>query len=101
MALLFVSGPVLVLLIILGIFLYFLPTVIAWNKKNAVGIFLINFFLGVTLVGWLAAFIWAIASPPRTMQWTYTCPKCGFTRSFNQKLKLFACPQCHTETPYS
>jgi hypothetical protein len=42
--------------------LYFLPAIIGRDKSDAAGIFLLNLFLGWTLIGWVAAFIWAIAS---------------------------------------
>lgn len=49
--------------IIIGSFLlYLIPTLIAWYNKspNAIWIFLINLFLGLTTVGWIVAFLWAI-----------------------------------------
>ena len=42
--------------------LYFLPSVIGKDKHDAMGIFLVNLFLGWTLIGWVAAFLWAIAA---------------------------------------
>ncbi len=42
--------------------LYFLPAILGRDKSDATGIFLLNLFLGWTLIGWVAAFIWAIAS---------------------------------------
>lgn len=52
------------LLLILLSPLYFLPTIIATARKNSntIGIFLINFFLGWTLLGWIGAIIWAFSS---------------------------------------
>jgi Superinfection immunity protein len=44
------------------VILYFLPSIIARDKSEATGIFLLNLFLGWTLIGWVAAFLWAIAS---------------------------------------
>jgi len=38
-------------------------------------------------------------SPPQSPRWTYTCPKCGYKNTLNQKVKLYVCPQCHQETP--
>lgn len=38
--------------------LYFLPAIIGRDKSDATGIFLLNLFLGWTLIGWVAAFIW-------------------------------------------
>jgi len=45
--------------------LYFLPTVISLVFRPgsaAAGIFLVNFFLGWTIIGWWVALIWALAS---------------------------------------
>jgi len=46
--------------------LYFLPTLIASGRHlhNRAPIAVFNLFLGWTFIGWLAALIWAIASPP-------------------------------------
>ena len=48
------------LLILLA--LYFLPTLIARNKRGAAGIFLLNFFLGWTFIGYIIAIFWALAA---------------------------------------
>jgi T4 superinfection immunity protein len=42
--------------------LYFLPSIIGRDKRDATGIFLVNLFLGWTLIGWVVAFLWACAS---------------------------------------
>jgi hypothetical protein len=41
---------------------YFLPTVIALTRwhANTLGIFLLNVFLGWTLVGWVVALVWSV-----------------------------------------
>lgn len=46
------------------VFLYFLPTFVARHRHNFAGIFLFNFFLGWTFVGWFIALIWACSSEP-------------------------------------
>ncbi len=45
--------------------IYFLPTVIAVKRdhRSSDAIFFVNLFLGVTLIGWLAALIWSLRSP--------------------------------------
>jgi hypothetical protein len=45
-----------------GFLLYFLPSIIALarSKRNTLSIFLLNFFLGWTLVGWVVALVWAV-----------------------------------------
>jgi uncharacterized membrane protein len=54
------------LLILMGLVIYFFPTIIARSKKkrNAVAIFAVNLFLGWTLVGWVIALVWALTVEP-------------------------------------
>jgi hypothetical protein len=71
--------------------IYFLPAIIGRDKKDALGIFLVNFFLGWTLIGWVVAFIWACAADHRPVSPAYLyyapagpgrfCSGCG-TASF-------------------
>ncbi len=63
--------------------LYFLPSIIGRDKPHAMSIFLLNFFLGWTVVGWIVAFIWACA-PDRPAYVHYVpvsaghyCSRCG------------------------
>ncbi len=53
----------------LGIFIffcslafYFLPTIIALarRQRNTLAIFLLNFFLGWTFIGWVVALVWSV-----------------------------------------
>ena len=41
---------------------YFLPAMIAWTngRRNTSAIFALNFFLGWTLIGWVAALVWSL-----------------------------------------
>ncbi len=50
----------LVFLVLLAI--YFLPTFIAlWRRRrNALAIFLLNFFLGWSFVAWVIALVWSV-----------------------------------------
>jgi len=89
-----------IFLFILAVFLYFLPTIIGWNKENSNGIAVVNFFLGWTLLGWVVALVWAISSTTTPTYWNYTCPRCGFVGKLDQKVRLYSCPQCKTETPF-
>ncbi|HEU5366662.1 MAG TPA: superinfection immunity protein [Hanamia sp.] len=55
---------VIFLLVLLAIFLlviYFLPTIVASNRyhPNKLPIFIINLFLGFTLLGWVISLAWA------------------------------------------
>ena len=44
------------------LFIYFIPTIVACsrNHTNALAIFILNLFLGYTLIGWVVALIWAV-----------------------------------------
>lgn len=52
------------ILIIIALSLYFLPSIIANSRKNSntTAITLLNLFLGWTIIGWIAALIWAFSS---------------------------------------
>jgi hypothetical protein len=41
--------------------MYFLPSIIAFakSKRDALAIFLLNFFLGWSVIGWVVALVWA------------------------------------------
>ena len=45
-----------------GFVMYFLPSLIALvrSKRDILGIVLLNFFLGWTLIGWVVALVWAL-----------------------------------------
>jgi len=38
---------------------YFIPTMAGAKKRNVGAIFVLNLFLGWTLVGWVVALVWA------------------------------------------
>ena len=48
---------------------YFLPTIIAMirNHSSTGGIFALNFFLGWTLIGWIASLVWALSESRTTV----------------------------------
>ena len=71
-------------LIICGL-LYFIPAIVGRKKRNSSAIFWLNFVLGWTVLGWVAAFIWALTDDPLPVQvierhsypeWVH-CPSCG------------------------
>jgi len=53
---------------------YFIPTIVAIlrKKRNAAAIAALNFFLGWSVVGWVAALIWALAEDTPTVAITNT-----------------------------
>jgi hypothetical protein len=59
----FFSSFIGVLVFIMLLVVYFLPAIIAIARhhKNALAIFLLNFFLGGTFVGWVIALVWAVS----------------------------------------
>ncbi len=59
------GGLFVLLLIVGGIALYFLPAIIAGRRghPNTVAIFFVNFFFGWSFIGWIAALIWACSGP--------------------------------------
>lgn len=59
-------GTLLLVLVIL--FLYFIPTLVAYSRKkgNRVAILALNFFLGWSLIGWVIALVWAYTNEPKS-----------------------------------
>jgi len=45
----------------LPLIFYFLPSIIALarSKRDTLAIFLLNFFLGWSVIGWIVALVWA------------------------------------------
>ena len=56
------AGAVVILLGIVGVLFYLLPTVIAVSrsKPNTGAIFAVNLFLGWSLIGWVIALAWSL-----------------------------------------
>ena len=54
-----------VLPLLIGLGLYFLPTIIAvaFRKRHALWIALVNILAGWTLIGWVVAVTWSLAGP--------------------------------------
>jgi len=46
--------------LIFASYIYFLPAVLGWKKQNRVAILALNALLGWTLIGWVAALVWAL-----------------------------------------
>jgi hypothetical protein len=45
------------------LFMYFLPAIAARKKQCLGSVFVLNFFLGWTLIGWVVALAWAVKDP--------------------------------------
>ena len=71
MEFMFITLPVIVfiLLAICGILLYFIPTIIAFQRKheNKIIILLINLLLGWSFWGWIVALVWAFIDTDGTI----------------------------------
>ena len=73
--------------LILMVLLYFLPTILAivrYPTHDPFGIFLVNFFLGWTVIGRWVAFIWALAANGTSQEFRRVpvssgrfCSQCG------------------------
>lgn len=87
-------------LIIIIALVYFIPSIIGYFKKHGAGILLLNLFLGWTLIGWVAALIWAVSDEGDSGSYKYVCPKCGYKHNLDQKVKIHVCPQCKFEALY-
>ena len=60
------AGPgILILLVAIG--LYFLPTIIAGarGKRNTLAIFVLNLLLGWSFIGWVIALVWSLTAENR------------------------------------
>ncbi len=46
--------------------MYWLPTIIAVvrHTHSALGVAMVNFFTGWTVIGWIVALVWALAASP-------------------------------------
>jgi hypothetical protein len=52
-----------------GFVTYFLPTIIALvrDKRDKLSIFLLNLFLGWSVIGWVVPLVWAFKNDPVVM----------------------------------
>jgi Superinfection immunity protein len=73
---------------LVGLCVYFLPTIVASHRHhpNTIGIFILNLFLGWSVIAWVVALIWAASGPlggdPNTWRVaanepTKRCPACA------------------------
>jgi len=51
-----------ILVLLIMMFFYFLPTLIAVSskKRNRLAIFMLNLLAGWTIIGWVGVFIWSL-----------------------------------------
>lgn len=84
------DGLILLLLVVCGITLYFLPSIAGYRKANVGAIFILNLLLGWTLIGWVVALVWAFTNdPPRQVITTnYNTAKPDSASSVDEIMKL-------------
>jgi hypothetical protein len=75
------SSIFLLLILAVGLFFYFVPALIAADRKNpnTTAIFILNLFLGWSLIGWVVALVWACSGENHKASAgakIYTCPYC-------------------------
>lgn len=81
---------------IIGFLLYWIPTLIAVsnNHKDVVGVFVLNFFVGWTFIGWLISLVWSVKNSNDENQYTQesflVCPKCSISNSISSQF----CNRC-------
>src|SRR5215472_14372226 len=83
------------LFFIAGLFLYFLPSMIAAKKRNAAGIITLNLLLGWSVVGWIVSLVWALAAEKlevSALEAVQLCPACRASVSVGQRF----CHSCGT-----
>lgn len=49
------------ILLLVSLFLYFLPAYLARNRSNFSTIFVLNLLAGWTFIGWIIALVWALS----------------------------------------
>lgn len=78
-----------IIFILLGFFVYFIPTIVSSYRKtsNIWIVFIVNFFFGWSLVGWVVALFFALTGDAKH---TKQCPYC-FS---NIDEKASKCPYC-------
>ncbi|HXD94236.1 MAG TPA: superinfection immunity protein [Bacteroidia bacterium] len=54
-----------ILLILVVLLIYFLPTIVVGKKSFAMQVFLLNLLLGWTFLGWVIALVWAAKKEDR------------------------------------
>ena len=92
----------------LALALYFLPSIEGWlaDHPSMGALLALNLFLGWTLLGWVAALVWALKKPSRTVFIAQESPNSSaaiasqFRRDYSTKptaSEVKICPHCAEE----
>ena len=80
-------------LLIIALVLYFLPAIVAYRRRhqNESAIIVLNLLLGWTLLGWIAALVWASTQVTRATKPDprKRCPQCGEEVSVHARICRF------------
>ena len=83
-----------ILILVLALFLYFLPTAIAQSRdhQSMFSIFALNLVLGWTVLGWFIALIWSFtaAGPPVVV----VAPAAAPAGAIAEEPERIPCPHC-------
>ena len=89
-----------ILFIGLSFALYLLPAIIGRNKRNAQAIFVLNLFLGWTVLGWIVALVWAVTVDPPNLATKRTQLNCGACGHPIRQPERY-CSHCSAEIDWS
>lgn len=64
----------LIVAVVVGFCVYFLPSFLGWNKRNSGAIIALNLLLGWTAIGWIIALIWALTNDAPAQVIVHTLP---------------------------
>lgn len=87
------------ILIILALCFYFLPALIAGRRKaeHGTAIFLVNFLFGWTVLGWIAALIWAVVEDKQAEHVRLKTSNINLHGLSPADVKI--CPECQSVLP--
>ena len=74
--------------------MYFLPSIIAHQKRDFRGIFILNLLFGWTVIGWVVALVWACAGDVRQPVFALAGPARYCGRCGAMIAGVHFCPSC-------
>jgi hypothetical protein len=75
---------------LLALLLYFLPSIIGRDRRNAGAIFLVNLLTGWSVIGWVVALIWALTNDPVPVVASLSQDEVQLLALRNERAKRFA-----------